>query len=334
MGIFDMFKKQFIDVIDWMDEETGVLAFRYPMADREIQNGAQLTVRDTQLALFVNEGQVADLFEPGRHTVSTQTLPMLTSLKHWDKMFQSPFKSDIFFFSTKEQIDQRWGTPNAIVIRDKDFGPTRIRAHGTYSYRIKNPKTFFTKLSGTKERFTTGELEGQLRSIILTSLSTFFGSAQMSFVAMAGNRQKFSDTIKGVLEVAFAEYALQLKTFLVQNISLPEELQQHFDKMASMNMVGDLKRYANFQSADSIDEAAKNSGGAAGAGMGMAAGMAMGQNMATAIGGAMGNNLGGGNTAGEDPVQLISKLHELLTKGVLSQAEFDAKKAELLKNIT
>lgn len=330
MGIFDVFKKQFLDVIDWMDEENGLLAYRYPMADREIQNGAQLTVRDTQMALFVNEGQVADLFEPGRHVVATNTLPVLTTLQNWDKMFQSPFKSDLFFFSTREQIDQRWGTPNAIVIRDKDFGPTRIRAHGTYAYRIKNPKIFFKKLSGTRERYTTQELEGQLRSIILTSMATFFGSSQMSFVDMAGNQTKFSETLKGVLEVAFAEYGLQLTNFLVQSISLPEELQQHFDKMASMNMVGDLRRYANFQSADSIDEAARNPGGAAGAGMGMGAGLAMGQQMANVMGGGS----GGSAAPAEDPVAMISKLHELLTKGVLSQAEFDAKKAELLKKIT
>jgi len=330
MGLFSLFKKQFIDVIEWTENENGILSFCYPMEDKEIQNGAQLTVRDTQLALFVNEGEVADLFEPGRHTLTTKTLPMLTSLKHWDKLFQSPFKSEVFFFSTREQIDQRWGTPNAIVIRDKDFGPIRLRAHGVYSYKIKNPTIFFKKISGTKEIFTTQELEGQLRSMILTSMASFFGSSHVAFVDMAANQSKFSEMLKEALSQSFSDYGLKLESFLVQSISLPEELQGHLDKMASMKMVGDMKQYAHFQAADSISAAAQNEGGAAGAGAGLGAGMAIGQVMTSALGG---QNTGGGGAA-EDPVAKIGKLHELLTKGVITQAEFDAKKTELLKKIT
>ena len=299
------------------------------MEDQEIQNGAQLTVRDTQLALFVNEGELADVFEPGMHTLNTKTLPVLTSLKHWDKLFKSPFKSDIYFFSTREQIDQRWGTPNAIVIRDKEFGPIRIRAHGTYSYRMKNPKVFFKKISGTRERFTTQELEGQLRAAILTSLATFFGSAQVSFIDMAANQTKFSETLKEALSLPFAEYGLKLESYFVQSISLPEELQGHLDKVASMKMVGDLKKYVQFQAADSISTAAQNEGGAAGAGAGLGAGMAIGQAMSTAFTGA-----GSGSAGADDPVAMLGKLHELLTKGVITQSEFDSKKSELLKKIT
>jgi membrane protease subunit (stomatin/prohibitin family) len=333
MGLFDLFKKQFIDVIEWTEDSEGTLAYRYPMADQEIQNGAQLTVRDSQVALFVNEGEVADVFEPGRHVLTTKTLPILTSLKHWDKLFQSPFKSDVYFFSTRDQIDQRWGTANPITIRDKEFGAIRIRAHGTFTFKIKNPKVFYKRLSGTRERYTTAELDNQLRSMILTSLSTFFGSAELSFIDMAGNQTKFSETLKTALSIPFTEYGLALQSFFVQSISLPEELQGALDKAASMRMVGDLRKYAQFQSADSISTAAANTGGAAGIGAGMGAGMAIGNTMSQAFSGG-GTSGGSGPGGSEDPIATLGKLHELLTKGVISQAEFDAKKSELLKKVT
>lgn len=326
MGLFNLFRKQLIDVITWAEEGNGVLSYRYPMTDREIQNGAQLTVNDSQLALFVNEGQVADLFEAGRYTITTRNLPMLTNLKHWDKGFESPFKSDLYFFSTRDQLDQRWGTPNAIVLRDKEFGPIRVRAHGTYSYRIKNPKVFFQKVSGTRDVFTTEELEGQLRSTILTAFSTHFGATQISFIDMAANQQAFSETLKAIIAPSFVEYGLELQTFLVQSVSLPEELQAHFDKLTSMRMTGDMKAYAQFQAADSISHAAKNSGGAAGAGAGMGVGMAIGQTMSASLSEV-------GESQSEDPMKVIAKLHELLKAGALTQTEFDTKKAELLAKL-
>jgi membrane protease subunit (stomatin/prohibitin family) len=328
MGIGGLFKKQFIDVIEWNEEENGVLACRIPMEDQEIQNGAKLTVRESQLALFVNEGEIADLFEPGLHTLTTQTLPILTSLKNWDKLFKSPFKSDVYFFSTREQIDQRWGTPNPIVIRDREYGPIRIRAHGVYSYRVKNPKVFFKKISGTRSKYTAEELEGQLRATILTSIATFLGSSQVAFLDMAANQMKFSESLKEALKPAVAEYGLELQSFLVQSVSLPEELQSKLDTAASMKMVGDLNAYTKFQTAESISAAASNEGGAAGAGAGMGAGLAIGQAMAGAL---QGQGAAGG---AEDPVATLQKLHALLVKGVITQSEFDAKKAELLKKIT
>lgn len=324
MGLFDLFKKQFIDVIEWNEDQQGVLSYRFPMIDREIQNGAQLTVRDTQLALFVNEGQIADIFEAGMHTLATSSLPVLTNLRNWDKGFQSPFKSDLYFFSTREQLDQRWGTPNAIVIKDKQFGPLRVRAHGTYSYKLKNPNIFFSKVSGTKEIFTTQELEGQLRSAILTHLASFLGKIEVSFIDMAANQIEFSNVLKTALLDLFSGYGLSLESFFVQSVSLPEELQGHLDKMASMKMVGDLKSYAQFQAADSISIAAGNQSGAAGAGAGLGIGMAMSQTMANA----------GGSAKSEDPMETINKLHEMMKKGVISQQEFEQKKAELLKKVT
>lgn len=330
MGIFGFFKKQFVDVIEWTESSNGVLAFRVPFEDREIQNGAQLTVRETQVALFVNEGEVADLFEPGRHTLTTANLPLLTNLKHWNKGFDSPFKSDVYFFSTREQLDQRWGTPSAIVVRDKELGPIRLRAHGTFSYRLKNPRTFFRRVSGTRDEFTAEELQGQLRATILTQLATFLGGSTVSFLDMAANQIQFSETLKEALAPALTEFGLELRTFYVQSVTLPDELQSQLDKVASMKMLGDLRQYAQFQAADSLGAAARNEGGAAGAGVGLGAGVVMGQTMAQSLGAGSTS----GSQGGDDPVGMINKLHELMTKGVLTQAEFEAKKAELLKKIT
>jgi membrane protease subunit (stomatin/prohibitin family) len=335
MGIMSFIKKQFIDVIDWTESGDGVLAYRYPMQDREIQNGAQLTVRDSQLAVFVNEGQIADIFGPGLYTLNTRTLPLLTSLRNWDKAFQSPFKSDLYFFSTREQLDQKWGTPQPVTIRDKEFGVIRLRAFGNYSYQLKDPKLFYQKISGTRDAYATQELEGQLRSVVLTSMASFFGSAEVAFLDMAANQQKFSDTLKEALSIPFKDYGLDLRSFRVESVSLPEELQSYLDKKSSMNMLGDLQKYAQFQAADSISTAAANPGGIAGAGVGLGAGVAIGQSMAGALSG-LGS---GGGTAGkpveaQDAVAMLGKLHELLTQGILTQAEFDAKKAELLKRIT
>lgn len=333
MGIFGIIKKQFISVIDWTEEGDGVLSYRFPMTDREIQNGGQLTVRESQMALFVNEGELADVFSPGLHTLETRNLPLLTALNNWDKGFNSPFKSDVYFFSTREQIDQKWGTPNPITIRDKDMGAIRIRAFGTYSYKIKNPTIFFKKISGTLDTYTVSNLEGQLRSMIITSLSTFFGQSGVAFLDMASNQTEFSNTLKTALAPAFTGYGLELASFFVQSISLPEELQTYFDKSTQMRMVGDLNQYARFQMAESMQAAANNpGGGAAASGAGLGAGMAIGQ--------AMAGMLQAGNAPGtaagekeEDPMATLEKLHELLKKGVLTENEFNEKKAELLRKI-
>ena len=175
MALMDFVKKQFIDIIEWMEAGDGTLAWRFPMADREIQNGASLTVRESQMAVFVNEGKVADVFGPGMYKLTTQTLPVLTYLKNWDKLFQSPFKSDVYFFSTRQQLDRRWGTSQPITIRDKDFGAVRLRAFGNYAYRIADPKLFHTEISGTRDTYTVQDLDGQLRGLDGTTLTMWDG---------------------------------------------------------------------------------------------------------------------------------------------------------------
>ena len=230
MGIGSFIKKQFIDVLQWNEDTDGVLAWRYPMADQEIQNGGQLVVRESQVAVFVNEGQVADVFGPGTHTLTTRTLPVLTNLKNWDKLFDSPFKSDVYFFSTRVQTGRKWGTPQPITIRDKDFDMVRVRAFGMYSYRVTNARTFFTEISGTREVYTRDEVEDQLRGILMATMASSLGASQVPFLDMAANQALMAQQVKGDLTAAFARYGIALDEFNVASVSLPEELQAALDE--------------------------------------------------------------------------------------------------------
>ncbi|MCR9205307.1 MAG: SPFH domain-containing protein [Halobacteriovoraceae bacterium] len=329
MGLFDAFKKQFIDVIQWNEENPGVLSWRFPIQDQEIQNGAQLTVREGQCAMFLNEGEVADIFGPGLHTLNTQTLPILTTLRNWDKAFQSPFKSDVYFFSLRDQIDRKWGTANPITIRDKDYGHIRLRAHGTYSYSLKKPDVFYKRVLGTRESYHSEELEGQIRSMVLTSMSSYLGASGISFLDMAANQETFSQKLKEELLDDFEQYGLELKTFLVQNLSLPEELQEYLDKRSQMNIVGNMDQFARFETADNISTAAANEGGMAGMGASLTAGMAMANQMMGSM-----NQTGGQQSPQEDPLETIQKLAKLKDQGILTEEEFAKKKEELLKKIT
>ena len=330
MGMFDFLSKQFVDVIDWV-EQPGDLGIRYPMQDREIQNGAQLTVREGQVAAFVNEGQVADIFGPGLHTLDTANLPVLTALMNWDKAFRSPFKSDVYFFSQKEQINQKWGTSQPVTVRDKEFGPLRIRAFGTYSFRIENVSAFAVRLMGTLERLRVEDVEPQLRAADATAIATGLGGGEIAFLDLAANQTKLSEAIKTAVAPVFAQWGLGVHSFFVESLSLPEEVQKHLDKGSSMRVLGDLDRYAKFQTAEAIGTAAAQPGGIAGLGAGAAAGVAISQAMAGGLGGAAAPQTGGGQ--GEDPFALIERLHKLLTVGAISQEEFDTKKAELMGRI-
>src|ERR1700744_5283146 len=255
------FSKQFIDVIQWTEPGDGVLAYRYPMEDMEIQNGGQLTVRDSQAAVFVNEGQIADVFGPGLFTLSTNTLPLLTYLRNWDKAFQSPFKSDVYFFSTRLQTNQKWGTPQPITIRDHEFGAVRMRAFGIYAYRIADPKLFYQKVSGTRASYTVSELEGQLRNTIIGQMTDMFGNASVNFLDMAAHQSQLGQNMLAAMRPAFADLGLLLDNFTVESISMPEELQKMLDQRISMNILGDMNRYTQFQVANSLPIAAANEGG-------------------------------------------------------------------------
>ncbi len=196
--------KQFIDIIQWNEPGEGILAYRYPMQDMEIQTGGQLTVRESQLALFVDEGKIADVLLPGLHTLTTRNLPLLTDMKNWDKQFQSPFKSDVYFFSTRLQMDQKWGTSTPITIRDKEFGAVTLRAYGIYSYRIADPRAFFTQVSGTRDSYYAAELEGQLRNTIVARMTSSLANSDVSFLDMASTQTKMAQLISEELKPAFA----------------------------------------------------------------------------------------------------------------------------------
>jgi len=283
MGLRDFIRKQFVDVIQWTETGDGVLAYRYPMQDMEIQYGAQLTVRESQMALFVNEGKAADAFRPGLYTLETRTLPLLTNLRNWDKAFQSPFKSDVYFFSTRLQTNQKWGTPNPIVIRDKDFGMVRLRGFGLYSYHVTNPLLFHQKVSGTVEMYMVTDIDEHLRNSIVGRVSDTFAESKIPFVDMASNLNELSRRLAEQLAPVFADLGLGLDSFVVENLSLPNELQQKLDERIGMNIVGNLRDYTQFQVAQSMPIAAGNQGGGAGLGAGLGAGMAMGKAMADAL---------------------------------------------------
>jgi membrane protease subunit (stomatin/prohibitin family) len=276
--------KQFIDVIQYTEPEDGILAYRYPMEDMEIQNGGKLTVRDSQMAVFVNEGRIADVFGPGLYTLSTNTLPILTYIMNWDKAFKSPFKSDVYYFSTRLQTNQRWGTATPITIRDKEFGAIRMRGYGIYTYKIADPKVFYQKVSGTRDLYRVADLEGQLRNTIVARMTDTFAQSAVPFLDMAANQQELGQKIADNLKPSFADLGISLELFVMENISLPDELQKMLDQRISMNMLGDMNKYTQFQVAQSMPIAAGNEGGgAAGIGVGLGAGMAMAQSMMNAM---------------------------------------------------
>src|SRR5712671_4159611 len=234
MSLLSFISKQYIDVIQWTEDQDGILATRYPMQDMEIQSGAQLTVRESQMAAFINEGRLADVFGPGLYTLTTHNLPILTDLMNWDKKFQSPFKSDVYFFSTRLQVNQHWGTPNPVTIRDKEFGAIRLRGFGIYSYRISDPRTFYTKVSGTRDIYRVADLEGQLRNTIIGRMSDTFAESNVPFLDMAANQIELAQKIAESLKPIFTDLGLTLDTYVVENLSLPDELQKRLDERIGM----------------------------------------------------------------------------------------------------
>ncbi|WP_256078574.1 SPFH domain-containing protein [Massilia sp. YIM B04103] len=342
MGIGSFIKKQFIDVLQWNEDTEGVLAWRYPMQDAEIQNGGVLVVRESQVAVFVNEGQITDVFGPGTHKLSTQTLPVLTNLKNWDKLFDSPFKSDVYFFSTRVQTGRKWGTQQPITIRDKDFDMIRVRAFGMYSYRVTDARKFFTEVSGTREAYTRDEVEDQLRGILMATMASSLGGSNIAFLDMAANQALMAQEVKGDLADAFARYGIGLDEFNVASVSLPEELQAALDERISAGMKGGLSAdklggFTKYQVASAIPLAAQNEGGIAGIGAGLGAGVTIGQAMGQAVGASMaqvGTPAAAAPAVADDSIEArLGKLKALLDKGLISAADYDSTKAELLKKL-
>ena len=288
MGFLDNLKNQigsqFIEIIEWLDDSSNTLVYRFPVYNQEIKMGAQLTVRENQAAIFINEGEVADLFKPGRYELSTQNLPILTTLRGWKYGFQSPFKAEVYFFNTRIFTDLKWGTSNPVMMRDAEFGMIRIRAFGTYALRIADPKEFFKTVVGTQGLTTTEDILGQLRSTIISQFSDIVAESKIAALDLASSYRELSALAQKELGPAFTAFGLELSRFNIDNVSLPEEVEAAIDQRTKLGVLGDrLGQYAQMQTAESIKIAAANPGGLAGAGAGLGAGMAIGQAMGGAF---------------------------------------------------
>jgi membrane protease subunit (stomatin/prohibitin family) len=289
MGILDRLSPtaQFIEVIEWLDSSGNTMLYRFPVKDQEIKNGAQLIVRESQNAVFVHEGQIADVFSPGRYTIDGGNTPILSKLGAWKYGFNSPFKAEVYFVNTKQFTDLKWGTPNPVMMRDSDFGMVRLRAFGIYTIRVSDPKEFIKEIAGTNGHFVTEDIEGQLKRSLVGGFSDSLAESKIAALDLASNYDELGKFTKSKLNEDFKEYGLELTKFVIENISLPPEVEAAMDRRTSMGVLGDAGRYAQFQAADAMRDAAQNPGGGAGAGVGLGAGFAIGNQMAGAMSDAM-----------------------------------------------
>src|SRR6476469_5879858 len=289
MGILDRLSPsaQFIEVIEWLDNTGATMMYRFPVRDQEIKNGAQLIVRASQAAVFVHEGQIADVFGPGRFSVEGGNTPILSKLGAWKYGFNSPMKSEVYFVSTKQFTDLKWGTSNPVMMRDADFGMVRLRAFGIYSMRVADPRELIKQIAGTNANFVTEDIEGQLKRTLVSGFSDALAESKIAALDLASNYDELSKFIRSKLTDDFKTYGFELTKFVVENISLPAEVEAAMDKRTSMGVIGDVGRYAQFQAADAMRDAAQNTGGGAGTGAGLGAGFAIGNAMAGAMTNAM-----------------------------------------------
>ncbi|MBN2905160.1 MAG: SPFH domain-containing protein [Rhodobacteraceae bacterium] len=276
MGIFDFLSGEFIDVIHWVDDTRDTMVWRFEREGHEIKYGAKLTVREGQAAVFVHEGQLADVFTPGLYMLETNNMPVLTTLQHWDHGFKSPFKSEIYFVNTTRFNDLKWGTKNPIMLRDPEFGPTRIRAYGTYSIRVTDPARFLLEIVGTDGEFTMDEISYQIRNIIVQEFSRMIAASGIPVLDMAANTADLGKLIAAEVSKPLEAYGLTMPEFYIENISLPPAVEAALDKRTSMGLAGDLGRFTQYSAAEAMTAAAQNpAGGGMAAGLGAGMGMAM-----------------------------------------------------------
>lgn len=281
MSIFNFFKNQFIEVIEWTDDSTNTLVYRFPVANQEIKMGARLTVRESQVAVFVNEGEIADVFGPGQYELVTRNMPVLTKLKSWPYGFDSPFKAEVYFINTKQFVNQKWGTSNPIMMRDPEFGVIRLRGYGIYSYRVSDPETLLKQLFGTNSLFTTEAIEGQLKRMIVSGLSDLFAESGIAALDLAMHYDELSEAGREKMRPRFESFGFDITSLYIENLSLPPEVERTLDERTSMGVIGNLNDYQSFQTAKATREAAQNEGGAAGLGAGFGVGAMIGQTMQT-----------------------------------------------------
>ena len=289
MGLWDKLTGEFIDIIEWLDDSNDTLVWRFERHQNEIKNGAQLTVRQNQVAVFVNEGQIADVFVTGMHTLNTQNLPILSTLKGWKYGFDSPFKAEVYFINLRLFTDIKWGTKNPVMLRDPEFGPVRIRAFGNFTFKVADPGKFLNEIVGTDSHFTVDEIESQLKSIIASKFSDSVAESKIPVLDLASNYDELSELLHKKMQNDFLDHGLSIAKFIVENISLPPNVEEALDKRSSMGILGNLNQYTQYQAANAMEEAAKNPGGDAASGIGMGMGFGMANQMAQTMAGQQAN---------------------------------------------
>lgn len=333
MGLFNIFD-QFIDVIEWVDNTRDTLAWKYPDNNKEIKMGANLTVRESQAAILINEGKMADVFEPGRYELTTRNMPILTTLRSWKFGFESPFKVDVYFFNTRQFTDNKWGTPSPVTIADSKFGQVEFRAFGSYNFRISDFEKFFKQFAGTDPVVTLDEIEGTLRAKLVdkfTEIVAQMAQNNFSFVQMQANKSGFVEALLPKIKDYFAAFGIEITDFNIQSITLPDEVNEFLRKNTQMNMVGDLQKFMLFQTATSLEKSAENGGDGINTGVNMGAGMMMGNLMMNQM--QQMNNQNQTPASKDDIMKMLKELGELKSAGVLTEEEFAEKKKELLGRI-
>ena len=275
MSLWESAKAELVDIIEWTDDSSDTMVWRFPRFENEIKYGAQLVVRQSQVAVFVNQGEIADVFPSGQHQLITRNLPLLTSLASWKYGFQSPFKAEVYFVNTRNFTNLKWGTKNPVTLRDPEFGPVRLRSYGTYVVKVSEPAKFIREIVGTDGCFTVEEVSEQLKNLIVTRFSDMLGESRIPVLDLAANYNSLSSFLTEKIAPEFLEYGLAVTKLLVENIALPQEVEEALDKKSSMGIIGNLDNFLKFQSANALEDAAKNPGGAASAGVGMGMGFAM-----------------------------------------------------------
>ncbi len=283
MGLWDKIKGELIDIIEWLDSSSDTLVYRFERYDNEIKYGAKLIVREGQAAIFVREGRLADIFQPGTYTLETQNLPVLSTLAGWKYGFSSPFKAEVYFVSTRQFTDLKWGTKNPVMLRDAEFGPVRLRAFGTYAMRVSDPAVFLREIVGTNAEFSRDQITEQLRNQIVARFSDILGESKIPVLDLCSNYDELGKFVSERLRQQDGSFGVEVTKLLVENISLPPEVEQALDKRTSMGVIGDLSRYTQFQAAEAMRDAAQNPGGIAGAGIGAGMGVALGAQMTQAM---------------------------------------------------
>lgn len=339
MGLFDFIRDEFLEIIEYVEDDRDIVLWKFPDEDKEIKYGAQLTVRESQMAIFLDEGRFADTFEPGRHRLITDNIPILTTIKSWKHGFDSPFKADVYYLSTRTFPGLKWGTPNPIILRDPQFKQVRVKAFGTYFIRIKDPKKFFTEYSGTGHIIRIQEIEAHLRDIVSPKFAEAIAEAGVSVMDMVANYTELGDAILPVLQRDLDDFGIELTKFQITSTSLPKEVEEFYDKMTTMNMVDNMNKFQQFQISNAIEKSAENpNGGNTGIDMGMGMGMAQ----------MFMNQMNQNKDANQNPPQAEAKekamtrveimdtlkgLGDLKAAGILTDEEFNAKKTELLAKL-